>query len=470
MVKPVYHIYCLLLLVACGCWGCSWQQSAEQPLPVQEAEALLAQAKTHAANPLEAANYATEAIALLERAKQESLLPRAYNTQGVYFLRANAYPEAAKSFLNSLDNNSNNVAQKAYAYYKLGDVYRKVGFTSEAVANYEKALSLYQELNDTKRQAYCQFNIGWAFLFADPKQPIEAEIPLKESLRMAELIEDSNQIRISLSELILLYIELDNLALAGEYVQQLTHRFPELPDRNLVLYQLSKAEIARKHGDLTGANVSFEAALVLLQENPKNELYLYGHAAYADFLLNVGRNTEAASLLETAIANAPNLSFYNESLYHSYYLLGQHYKTIGQPQKAMAYIEKQNALLQPHVSVIDRLKRQTQLNELRAVANEVKPTEEAELALWKVALIGMVCFGLGLLTLVPRLRKVQRSEKVYTQHARHMYGLAMGVLGANPTAPNAAAKSALNSITVEPPTPDELADTPTDEWPDPDEA
>lgn len=101
--------------------------------------------------PLESIKYGTEALQLSELLKDSNQLASVYNYLGVFRNKMSKYAEALIYYYKALKIAVliDNKTETGYAYNNIGEIYALQNNDSLAAINFQKALSSFQEVNNS---------------------------------------------------------------------------------------------------------------------------------------------------------------------------------------------------------------------------------------------------------------------------------------------------------------------------------
>ncbi len=404
-MKPALRY--LLLLLCISMLGCETSWSPVGEVPQQEVNALLQQART-APSPEAAADLAQQALTLARQYSQTDELPKIWNTIGYYKYEASQYNEALVAFLSALAGSEDLPNHKAYAQLHIGRVYQEVNLFKEATSYLQKAQAGYNRLDKPFELATTNFHLGKVHLVAGNYDA--AHKALTDGVTLTKQQGYSSLRRLMLNTLIEVSIVSENFEQADGYAKQLIQQFPNMPSEGLALYRLRQAKLAHLQGQNYSARAFYTEAIDLLTDNPEGDLYLYGHAAYADYLIAQGQTQQAITLLEQAL-QLNDQETYSPELRHIYKTLVQHYKDAGQTERAFGYLQKLEAIGHVQTNLVENIQRNTEVAQLQATSRaftQQASANEGQVPWYLLLIVGALCALSGLLVMLPR-----------TQHKKH---------------------------------------------------
>lgn len=170
----------------------------------------------------------------------------------------------------------------------------------DAVAEYEKALDVYDRYEDLLGQAVVHINLSDVFSRTGHYE--EALDSLRKAETISSRLGDALNVAISLYNTAILYIEINQPILAREYFQRYTDINMDINNEAGLAYcNLGMGELFEEEGDYERAEISYQKAIEVFERLGIENMALSGRLVLAHLLIRNNRNSEADTVFKTGM-------------------------------------------------------------------------------------------------------------------------------------------------------------------------
>jgi signal transduction histidine kinase len=214
---------------------------------------------------------------------------------GQEFLKQKKYEKALTVFTIGLEDSKKieNSYLIAEGYYAVASYYKKKRNSIEGIANTNKAIIIFKNLNDNEQVYNCYLQLGYFYIIKDQYQKSLEEY--FSSLKLAESIKDSAKVALSLEKIGEVYLLTPNLEKAKFNFEKAIDIFTELNNERSVMFNLTNLGAAyQKEGNLEKAIPIFEKGLEIARK-------LGEERSESIFLGNIGSSNRALLNYEVSL-------------------------------------------------------------------------------------------------------------------------------------------------------------------------
>jgi len=298
-------------------------------------------------NPDSTFLYAQKAMVISLKKEYRFGLATAYVNKGNASIILGNYPDALK-FFNSAQSEFETALQKennkkriksglARSYASSGVVYSEQGDYTSSLKNYEKALKLYQQIEELKGVSKTLNNIG--ILYKSQQKYPKALQYLKEAHKIQIVLGEQNA-PITLTNIGVIYFETGEYQNAIQYYQKAQKGFEKNENkRGSALLNNYLGDYYAKQKNFPLANQYYQKSLALYEEIQNK----FG-ASLA--LYNLGLLLQEQKKYDEALRSAAKSLEYAQEIgvldqtYHSEELLSELYEALKQPEDALVHYKK----------------------------------------------------------------------------------------------------------------------------------
>ncbi|MEO1050070.1 MAG: tetratricopeptide repeat-containing sensor histidine kinase [Bacteroidota bacterium] len=289
--------------------------------------------------------FLENSVELVERSKDDQLLPTTYNYLGVAYLykgdylNSYDYHEKAKDLALAKKDS----LQYAHALNSLGRLFEGTAAYDKAINYYNQALDIFLKLDDKVGLAYIYSSL--ATFYQSQKSYAKAEEMSKRALNIR--IGEGLWVGVAFSylELAKIYAASNKNDLAFETLTKAKSHSDSI-EVNLVL----KAEVNTEIADLHRKNRQFDEAKRLMEDSKNiaegitnQNLFMKVYNHYGLLSYDLGDYDQAISFHEKVVSAAEKSAFWTE-LKQSYLYLSKNYEAKGDTQKAFEYFKEYNEI------------------------------------------------------------------------------------------------------------------------------
>lgn len=331
--------------------------------------------KRRSNDPLISIQLGKEALKVYKNLKDKSGEAKANNYLGITYTNIGAIEVAFEYHSAALiaADEANNRTQIAYSYNNLGEIYRTKNDVVRATENIQRAIQIFESIQDNRGLAYCYVNLGRLYAAQDD---------LSRALEFFELAKEIS-LKLNLEDMH------GRILLAIARIAQRSGNFSKAEKTYFDLeelyqksdYQKGIAGVWRGLGELAYINKNYSDALnyglksielnkkIYNREGEINSLNLIARIYLAQNNFKTGERYLSLALKKSDEINSSTLSMLN---YKTYYEL---YKRSGKIDSALFYFEKYNELKDSIVTKKEMIK----LGELESLIKIEKSESQNEL-------------------------------------------------------------------------------------------
>jgi tetratricopeptide (TPR) repeat protein len=288
--------------------------------------------------------YATKAEGLARKIKYDDGIAAAAINQGNVHIILGNYPDAKKAFTKAqqlyqklLDDNSENKSFKnglARSYASLGVIYSQESNYYAALENYEKALKIYQEINQKNSVSKAYNNIG--VVYKSQGNNAKALEYFKKALQIQEATGEQT-VPVTLTNIGVIYFEQGKSEEAFEYYKKAEKHFKTVDNvRGYALLNNYLGDYYKKQNDINQATSYYNRALEMyesLQNKFGASLALYN---LGQLYFDQKKYDEAMTYASKSLAYAKEIGVLDQT-FHSEKLLSDLYSALNNPAQSLVH-------------------------------------------------------------------------------------------------------------------------------------